>query len=307
MLIDVDLVFSVIIPTYNRPAALQDCLEALARQCYPQDAFEVIVINDGGSECLNGMEGVFQDHLNYTMLRQQRRGPATARNCGARRARGKYLVFTDDDCRPSCDWLLSFEQSLRIHPDSLVGGRVLNAVEERRCSAASQHLLDFLYQSYTEDGRPRFFASNNIAVSRSGFWDLAGFDESFPLAAAEDRDFCARWSRAGRLLISAPAAVVHHFHKLTLSGFIRQHFRYGRGALSFRRRSLATGRAGASIEPLSFYFHLLLYPFQLEICDLRTRVQLSLLFLLSQLANTLGYLFESVSFPARSGRCDTAI
>ena len=42
------LLFTVIIPTYNRPHALRGCLESLAAQCYPRALFEVIVVDDGG-------------------------------------------------------------------------------------------------------------------------------------------------------------------------------------------------------------------------------------------------------------------
>lgn len=293
-----NLFFSVVIPTYNRRAALRNCLDALARQQYSHDSFEVIVVNDGGSECLTELEQLFQNRLNCTTLHQPRSGPATARNCGALRARGRYLVFTDDDCRPSPDWLTRLEQSLLMNPDSLVGGRVLNALEERRCSAASQQLIDFLYASYTEHGRPRFFASNNFTLSASGFRDLGGFDESFPLAAAEDRDFCARWSQEGRSMVYAPAAVVHHFHALTISGFVRQHFHYGRGAHLFHRRCASSGRGGLRLEPLSFYLRLLSYPFTLRAVNIGTRLHISLLVLLSQVVNTFGYCYEKLWSPA---------
>jgi glycosyltransferase involved in cell wall biosynthesis len=286
------IVFSVVIPTYNRPVALRNCLEALAQQQYSRDAFEVIVVNDGGSECLAELEQLFQDRLNCTMLHQLRSGPATARNYGALRARGRYLAFTDDDCRPSPGWLTRLEQSLVMNPDSLAGGRVLNAVKGRRCSAASQHLLDFLYAFYTEQGRPRFFASNNFALSASGFRVLGGFDESFPLAAAEDREFCARWSQQGGSMVYAPAAVVRHFHALNISGFIRQHFNYGRGAYLFHRRCASSGRGGVRLEPLSFYLRLLSCPFTVRAGNMGTRLHISSLLLLSQVVNIFGYCCE---------------
>lgn len=291
------LFFSVVIPTYNRGTALRNCLDALARQQYPRDDFEVIVVNDGGSECLTELEQLFQDRLNCTVLHQPRSGPATARNYGAHRARGNYLVFTDDDCRPAPDWLTSLEQSLSMNPDSLVGGRVSNALEERQCSAASQQLLDFLYAFYTRDGRPRFFASNNFALSKCGFQDLGGFDESFPLAAAEDRDFCARWSHEGQSMVYTPAAVVHHFHSLTICGFVRQHFHYGRGAYLLHRRCASSGRGGVRLEPLSFYLRLVSYPFTVRAGNMGNRLHSSLLVLLSQVVNTFGYCYQKMMFP----------
>ena len=288
-------IISVIIPTYNRRAALCACLEALAQQQYSRDSFEVIVVNDGGSDCLTELEAIYRRRLNCTVLNQPRSGPATARNSGALRARGDYLVFTDDDCRPAPDWLNRLEQSLSTSPGSLIGGRVVNALEQGLCSAASQQLIDFLYKTYTRNGRPRFFSSNNFALSRDGFRDLSGFDESFPLAAAEDREFCARWSHGGRSMVYTAAAVVRHFHALSIAGFLQQHFRYGRGAHLFRCRCAVWSRERVQLEPLSFYYRLLSYPFTLKSYNIRARLNISLLFLLSQAANAAGYCYEALT------------
>ena len=59
--------------------------------------------------------------------------------------------------------------------------------------------------------------------------------------AAEDRDLCERWRSAGRRMIYVPSAVVWHFHRLRLAGFIRQHFGYGRGAARFHRLRIRRG------------------------------------------------------------------
>ena len=99
------LTFSVVIPTYNRPSQLRECLEALADQDYPRTAFEVIVVDDGSTESLRGIDDLFRAKLPLVFLRQQNAGPASARNTGAQHAKGRYIAFTDDDCVPARDWL----------------------------------------------------------------------------------------------------------------------------------------------------------------------------------------------------------
>lgn len=291
------LAFSVVIPTYNRRDALRACLHALARQQYPRDAFEVVVIDDGGSDSLTDLENSFEGQLVWRLQRQQRSGPAAARNLGALHANGEYLAFTDDDCEPAPDWLVTLEQCLRKHPDGLIGGRVVNALPRNSCSAASQQLIDYLYASYTENGAPRFFASNNFALSRRGFKDVGGFDESFPLPAAEDRDFCARWTRSGRSMVYTPAAIVYHAHALDVSGFFRQHFRYGRGAWQFRERTVSRGWQRPRLEPFTFYFDLLSYPFKAANQTGIQRLRIGLLFVLSQVANAAGFFREALATP----------
>jgi len=95
--------FSVIVPTYNRPAQLANCLEGLACLEYPRDCFEVIVVNDGGSSVEDTVTA-FHGKLMVKVLDQAKAAPAAARNKGASEARGQFLAFIDDDCTPTPKW-----------------------------------------------------------------------------------------------------------------------------------------------------------------------------------------------------------
>jgi len=55
--------FSIIVPTYNRPRQLADCLAALARLDYARDRFEVVVVDDGSSTPLEGVTAGFRPAL----------------------------------------------------------------------------------------------------------------------------------------------------------------------------------------------------------------------------------------------------
>lgn len=87
-----------------------------------------------------------------------------------------------------------------------------------------------------------------MAFGRRAFLELGGFDESFSLPAAEDRDFCSRWRAGGRPMTYAPDAVIRHFHRLTPASFLRQHFHYGRGAYWFRKKRAKTEGAETPVE-----------------------------------------------------------
>lgn len=284
-------VFSIVIPTYNRPERLQQCLNAIAQLDYPHDQFEVIVVDDGSQESLEAVVAPLQDCLNLRLVRQANSGPAKARNTGASMAQGKFLVFTDDDCLPAIDWLASLAARFEQSPDSLVGGRTLNALPDNLYSSASQGLIDYLYKYYNPERNPSsFFASNNFALPRQQFHQIGGFDTSFPLAAGEDREFCDRWLHHDYPMTYAPEVQIYHAHHLTLHKFWRQHFNYGRGAFCFHQAR--AGRAGdrVQVEPLSFYFHLLTYPLS-QGAYLRA-LPLSILFFVSQVANVAGFFWE---------------
>lgn len=282
--------FSIIIPTYNRPERLASCLEAIAFLDYPRDCFEVIVVDDGSNTPLDRIVAPFKNNINIQLLRQANAGPAAARNKGAEAAQGKFLAFTDDDCQPTPDWLKQFAQGFIDAPSAMIGGKTINALSDNPFSAASQKLIDYLYDYYNPaKGKDAFFASNNIAMPVAGFQALDGFDVSFPLAAAEDRDFCDRWNLQFPMLYR-PEAQVDHYHNLSLASFWKQHFSYGRGAFCFHQLRAKRVAKDLEVEPLSFYFALLTYPFTQALKQ--PKLLISGLFFLSQVANIIGFFWE---------------
>jgi GT2 family glycosyltransferase len=282
------MLFSVVIPTYNRPHRLQACLQSLSQLDYPRDRFEVIVVDDGSAVDLVPVVEPFQALLNLTLLRQRNAGPANARNTGAAIAKGEFLVFTDDDCLPVANWLTLFADRLQAMPEALVGGHTLNALPENFYSTASQLLIDYLYEYYNANGdRANFFASNNFALSRQIFEEIGGFDVTFPLAAGEDRELCDRWLHQGNRMVYAPDAKIYHAHHLTLRSFWKQHFNYGRGAFYFHQLRAQRGQQQIKVEPLTFYFRLLTYPFKRS--NWLLAIPLTALLFISQVANVTGF------------------
>ncbi len=284
--------FSIVIPTYNRPERLAECLESLTHLDYPCDRFEVIVVDDGSPTPLQPIAAEFEGRLPLRYLRQENTGPAGARNAGAAAARGEYLAFTDDDCRPAPEWLAALEGTLQEHPEALVGGRTENALPENLYSSASQSLVDYLYDYYNStSGEAVFFTSNNFALPQALFQKIGGFDTSFPLAAGEDREFCDRWRHQGFSMYYAPAARIRHAHTLTLASYWRQHFNYGRGAYHFHQARSKRDSEPIAVEPLTFYWRLLGYPFSQQSHN-RTALISSGLFFLSQVGTVAGFFWE---------------
>ncbi|MGB3405707.1 MAG: glycosyltransferase [Microcoleaceae cyanobacterium] len=284
--------FSIVIPTYNRPERLKSCLQSMSDLNYPREQFEVIIVDDGSSTPLEHIVAPFHQNINITFITQPNQGPASARNTGATKAKGKFIVFTDDDCQPKPDWLNNLEAQFKRTPNSLVGGKTLNALPENLYSTASQLLIDYLYEYYnTNREQASFFASNNFAMSKENFSQVGQFDTTFPLAAGEDREFCDRWLHRGYQMSAVSEAQIYHAHHLTLRSFWRQHFNYGRGAFHFHQLRAHRGIGKIKVEPLSFYFKLLTYPF-VQTTPRHSALFLSLLFLLSQAANTLGFFWE---------------
>ena len=286
--------FSIIIPTYNRPAELAACLRGLARLEYPADRLEVIVVDDGGAVSLTGVLAPFRERLSLTLLRQENAGATTARNTGAAAAKGTHLVFTDDDCGFAPDWLKTLAARFQASPRAMVGGAVLNKLPDNIASTASHLLLKFVLEYYNDGSRRKgFLSGNNHAMPAAGFRVIGGFDERFPPGiGADDRELCDRWIDLGHPLVYAPEVRIYHPYVYTLRGFMRQHFKNGRGAWYFRRIRAKRNRR-VEVESLhAFYGKLLLYPLEQK-CGRKTPLFVFLL-AVAQIANVSGFFWEKL-------------
>jgi cellulose synthase/poly-beta-1,6-N-acetylglucosamine synthase-like glycosyltransferase len=282
---------SIIIPTRNRAGQLAQCLAAIRRLDFPPDAFETIVVDDGGETPMDNIVGPLAGSMQVALYRQAHAGPAAARNAGAAQARGTWLAFIDDDCLPAPDWLQSISRRLECHPRCLVGGRLVNSLTNDPFAITSDLLITHLFRRWNRDlASAGFLVSANIAVAAACFRDVGGFSEAFPYPGAEDRDLCARWLAGGRRVVFAPECIVHHIHPGGLPSFLRQHFNYGRGAARLHRLHPEDPRANGRREPLSFYTDLFSMP-RTEHHSVRAPLLAGLL-LLAQVASLAGFAAE---------------
>jgi GT2 family glycosyltransferase len=243
---------SVIIPTLDRPKLLSKCLQTLVAS-FPQDA-ETIVVSDGGTVSLEPYIEPFVESLRLRYVRAPHRGPAAARNYGLEVARGRIVLFTDDDCQPRPGWVASLASGVSLSPPGAVGGITLNGVSANPYDDAAQVVLDLVARHDTAMGwSPRFFPSNNLAFPAETLRAIGGFDESF--RTAEDRELCRRWRHAGFSLNRVPEAIVEHAPNLDFRGFVRQFLAYGRGAAQFH----ASSETASFRESVGFHLRLPIY------------------------------------------------
>lgn len=286
--------FSVVIPTFNRPRQLRRCLEALAAQDFDPESFEVIVADDGGRTPLRPVVAPFGGRIRISLIEQGHAGRSAACNTGAGAAQGACLAFTDDDCLPAGDWLSSLSRHVGPASRHAVCGRVVNALPQNLFSSASQLLVAYLYDYYNRDpARARFGTGNNLAVPAAVFQELGGFALRLSLlGGAEDREFIDRWIACGHPLIYARDVVVYHAHDLKLRSFLRQHHNYGRGAYHFQRLRWARTRRRVALEPQSFYAGMMRYPLR-ELGGTRA-VMASALLGAAQLSYVAGHVRETL-------------
>lgn len=236
---------SVVVPTKDRPEKLRRCLAALA------GPHELVVVDDGSAE-RELVAGIASD-AGARLVRLDGQGPAAARNAGVEAASGDVVCFTDDDCEPEAGWVEALVAQIVVGEVQSASGRTVVTDDASAADRAWHAIADELQRAAAVPGSPSpgFAPTCNLACSRDLLEELP-FDESFPAAAGEDRDWAARASARGMAPRFVPDAVVVHRPDLDARSFLRQQYRYGRGAARFRTAELDR-RLGSA----SFYVGLL--------------------------------------------------
>ncbi|MFH1742004.1 MAG: glycosyltransferase [bacterium] len=222
---------TIIIPVYRGNGIIERCLNAISLQ-ETEYSMELIVVDDGSDdrtvqiveEWIQRHTGTSEASWDARLIKQPHRGPAAARNLGAREARGAILLFTDADCEPCPDWvdnmMLPFQNS------EICGAK---GVYETRQTNWVARLVQVEYQE-KYDRMQRFDSIDFIdtyaaAFRRDVFLSLGGFDESFPTASVEDQEFSFRMAERGYRMTFVPDARVVHHHAATLWRYAVKKFR----------------------------------------------------------------------------------
>ncbi|WKZ24433.1 MAG: glycosyltransferase family A protein [Patescibacteria group bacterium] len=110
---------SIIIPTYNHGPVIGDCLDSILRQS--EKDWEVIVVNDGSTDQTEEILKHYQDKFpanRFSFFSKPNEGSNPSRNFGAVRAKGDFLLFSDDDLVMKEDMLALMKQTLNENPQS---------------------------------------------------------------------------------------------------------------------------------------------------------------------------------------------
>jgi GT2 family glycosyltransferase/glycosyltransferase involved in cell wall biosynthesis len=210
---------SIIIPTYGKLPYTCACLASLVRHAGDVE-IEVIVVDDASpddsAQALAGVAGL-------RLLRNaDNQGFVGSCNAGAAAARGRWLLFLNNDTEVSAGWLEAMLATFEAFPDAgLVGARLVYP-DGRLQEAGGLVFSDgsgWNYGRFRDPGDPAFgyaratdyCSGAAIIIERSLFDRLGGFDQRYAPAYYEDTDLAFKVRAAGRSVVVQPAAtVVHH-------------------------------------------------------------------------------------------------
>ncbi len=226
---------SVLIPVFNDEQRLATCLAALQRQTYPQERYEVIVIDNASTV---DIKSVVQKFSRARYCFEGRPGSYAARNKGLEIAGAEVLAFTDSDCIPADDWLERGVEALQNNPDcGLVGGAITVFYKNPARPTAVElyeNLRAFPQRRYIE--RDNFGATANVFTHRGIFDAVGHFNDG--LKSGGDAEWGKRVAAAGYRLCYAEDVRVAHPARSTFAEYYTKTVRVMSGLPAFRQGNI---------------------------------------------------------------------
>lgn len=229
------MLFSFIIPVYNRPGELRDLLGSLLSQTNTQ--FEVIVVEDGSTLRSDEVVTSFSQDLSIHYFYQENTGQGFARNLGMQQAKGDFFVILDSDVILPSSYFEALEKAIAARSLDAFGGPDAAASD----FSPLQKAMDFAMTSFWTTGGirgklkdPAAYQARgfNMGVSRLVFERLGGFVDP---NRGEDIEWSLRIKKAGFRLELVSEAFVYHKRKNTLWSFAKQAFSFGRNRVNVSR------------------------------------------------------------------------
>jgi glycosyltransferase involved in cell wall biosynthesis len=216
-------IVSVVVPVHNAAPELPDLLAALAGQTAPRECYEVLIVDDASTD--GAADAVRAHNIARVLAAPRRAGSYAARNLGIEHAQGRFVAFTDVDCRPAPTWIERGVAAMDAGDCDLLAGRIDMPLGSRPRVAAMLDAARHLDQErYAAQG---FAATANMWAPREAFDRFGRFHAA--LWAGGDAEFGKRAVASGARLRYADDVVVRHPPRTGLRALARKEFRIGHG------------------------------------------------------------------------------
>lgn len=197
---------SVIVCTYNRSELLKRLLGALAVQTAAPDSFEIIVVDDGSTdntaEVYRSMMARMPHLKTFTMAGNS--GLSAAGNRAVSEARGRFLLFTDDDCIPDPLWVEKMCETLKDSPIAV--GAMVSPTSNyfKLCHNIAQF---YPFMPGQKARQLDFIAGANMGFQRRVVEDIGQFRVDTIIT---DMEYILRARQKGYSITYAPGAIITH-------------------------------------------------------------------------------------------------
>ena len=237
------LLFSLIIPVYNRPNEIDELLNSLVKQTYI-NSFEVIVVEDGSTNSSEEIIKNYSKKINLKYFFKENSGAGESRNFGMQKASGNYFIIFDSDCIIPPNYLVEVENTLIKNYTDAFGGA--DAAHESFTNI--QKAINYSMTSFFTTGgirgnkkavdkfQPRSF---NLGISKTAFEATKGFSK---MKIGEDIDLTFRLWEHNFETQFIESAFVYHKRRASFKQFFKQTFAFGKGRPFLNRKYPETAK-----------------------------------------------------------------
>ncbi len=228
---------SVLIPTYRRPLAIEQCLRALSTQRV-EAAFEIIVGVDGDHSTTP--DPIIPDSIRdrTSLVRDGRVGLVRLRQAMLTRARGRIVLWLNDDAYAESGLLHAhmYAHQLSGQPRVVAGRALWKPIQHANLFDRLVQTSDLVFftqpeQRCTIDYRNCY--GLNMSFPRELAGELGGVAQVQEHYGYEDIELAWRMSQAGASCVYEPNAIVTHDHRYTPQDVHRREYLLGRAAYAF--------------------------------------------------------------------------
>ncbi len=235
---------SVIIAARDEEENISGLLRSLARQNYPRNLLDVIIIDDNSSDLTHEIASQFiNKHINFRYLKlpEGLHGKKAAIRLGVSYARFSSILLTDADCRVSAEWVGTIADCLVHSGADLIAGPVLLNGDESLLSKFQQleHIsLQGSAAGAIRTGNPVMCSSANLAFKKEAYLE-ADDPARDKISSGDDVFLLLTLHKKGRKIIflkSADACAESRVRG-SLKGFFEQRGRWASKSLYYNTKA----------------------------------------------------------------------
>lgn len=245
---------SIIVPVFNGERTIARCAESLIVQDYPQERYEVLVVDNGSTD---RTREILSNYPAKLLSETNIQSSYAARNRGIEAARGEFLAFTDSDCIADKRWIIQLIGGFTGPEIGGVAGKIEGVKSENSISRYVEKKRIHGQEQFVQGVfcLP-FAATGNVMYRRIVFEEIGLFDETF--YSGGDVELGLRMSSLTKWKYHyQPQALVKHPHNDSLRTHFRQSKRYATGHVHLAKKHPQIWTKRSSLYDLSWTYRVI--------------------------------------------------
>jgi glycosyltransferase involved in cell wall biosynthesis len=243
---------SIIVPTFNASAVIENCLSSISNQDYPD--LELIVVDDASLDNTREKVAAYKTKL---ITNQKNYGAGHSRNLGARVATSELLIFVDSDIIIPAGGISIAVKTILEKPSCLAVGGVFSDNTSSFNFISDFKNLDLSYRADLCVEHVKYLSSFFLVIRKTTFLESGGFSAGFSAATVEDIEFGYRVTKGRNLMFINKDIRLLHLKKYNLWSMLKTDYNRIVNMIKIIRISKGRYKAGEH-APLPYFLNLLL-------------------------------------------------